>query len=257
MLGAEVVARFAHGLLLQDPAHLFAGDISKDDQSGLALIAKTASFIAADAKRAATISRTIAGGQWKKLGPQFASFGSSAPQAAAASVILLFLPACAADAFATRVVHQLPPTAKGMRLASSAMLSETPTWTAMVDPAKASLDQLQRFAAHTALTWSGNSERFAFGMEQAANKQRTARFAQVLEGLASEPKGLAEVLASARAGSWSKANDAASAWHKARGIAFGETVTVPPALADFLLAALIPGCYLSDMSTLLKAAAKG
>ncbi|HWA88595.1 MAG TPA: hypothetical protein VG889_01075 [Rhizomicrobium sp.] len=255
VLGPEVIEIFALGLLLQEPSHLFAGDIGKDDRSGLAVVARTAEFIAADAKRAATITRAIARGQWSKLVPQFSGFGNAAPQASAAAVILLFLPACATDAFAARVVHRLPPTSSKLRL-SPASFSSSPGWVAIVDPDKATVDQLQRFAAHTVLSWLREPKRFAFGMEHAPNRKRTERFGKVLEGIAREPESLAEVLSHARSGAWSKADDAASSWHRARSVEYGDTMTSPPALADFLLAALIPGCHLRDLTTLLKAQTK-
>jgi hypothetical protein len=240
--GRDLLREIAIAQLVDDSNHVFSDKITEADVRGLKLMARISRTILAHPAESERLSGAILQGDWaavREIATLLAGKSDVSPENALSYCLaLLYVPACAADAFAVAAVTHGKADAGAYQ--SDRPTRITPEHVKYVSNCR-TREAMVRSAAYASLSWLRDSKQFQFGLDQADNRQRFERFSKVLGFLADNPSSYSDIMSHVAKEDWIAANDAAIRLIEI-GQA-GESVAAPPALADILTIALMPICH--------------
>jgi hypothetical protein len=253
--GRDLLREIATAELLDSSDHIFTADIADADKRGIVMMARASQALLAHPAEADRFADAMMKGDWVSFGDIAETLARKAdisPEYAMSYCLaLLYVPACAVDAFAVAAVTQGKAEAsayKSMRTSPTtrehrALISSYPT-----------RDTLVRTAAYASFSWLRDSKAIRFNLEQGgADRQRFERFSKVLKSIADNPAWYAEIMTHVAKDDWANANRIATELLQTEEA--GETIDNPPTVADVLLLAIMAVCH-TDATAKTVAAAR-
>lgn len=245
--GEDLSMELARLQLLESTDFIFSPKTTNDD---VVLLGQTARLLHAALKGNFPLDlfeRHVARGRWSEAGKLAArvsdSCEASPADALAAALDVTFAPIAHVDLFSVVALQGAKASGASRRLHPNSLGD------AILQQIKGvpSREQLVNLAAYGTVS-VGRSIGADRNGSATAHLRRLARLQVALEAVASDISSLSNVMRDARHNQWKSANATAVKSLEKTKIKFGTTVDNPPAIADFLLMAVLPTCATREFS---------
>jgi len=238
---ANPALQLANNQLLQDTEHVFNPKLTAEDKRSLNVLAQVAGSLADKTLNPKKFSSSLKRKQWAGALQAVEDFskqcGVDSKQVFSALLGLAYAPVCQADIFAIAAVKGI-----NERIASQyqTMVNSDVSGVWRFVAQTQTREKLLRFAVYGAVLWSQRPTAFDLTLSDEVDRNRFQRFAQVVQLVAKNNAAYTRVMDLANQEKWKEADQAASEILEQADIRVGTEASDPPAIADFLLLALIP-----------------